>query len=447
MRKFRAALNFCQLKEIHLQNRKYTWSNERRRPTLVCIDMIFCNVRWDLAFENHSLHALSSSHSDHCPVLLAHQNGLRKPTPFKFENFWTKLPHFQDVVTAAWSQPTTHTEPFHRLSHKLHITGKALRKWSRSLISDVKLKLHMAQEVILRLDIAQENRDLSDSEHRLQNKLKKRILGWAVIEKARKRQSSRVTYLREGDANTKFFHIKANSRRRKNFIQRLKKGQGWAISHQEKQQVIHDHFSSIMADPPARSRDFNWDALCLPSVNLSSLDDPFTEQEVHAAIKQLPHDKAPGPDGYTGNFFKTCWNTVKQDLVAAINYFHMGRWANLSLLNKANIVLIPKKDGADLVTDYRPISLIHSFAKIISKILALRLAPKMHELISPCQSAFIKGRSIHDNFLYVRNIARRFHRNGTPSLLVKLDISKAFDSVRWDYLLSLMQHRGFPSAR
>ena len=181
MRKFRAALNFCQLKEIHLQNRKYTWSNERRCPTLVCLDRIFCNVRWDLAFENHSLHALSSSHSDHCPVLLAHQNGLRKPTPFKFENFWTKLPHFQDVVTAAWSQPTTHTEPFHRLSHKLHITGKALRKWSRSLISDAKLKLHMAQEVILRLDVAQENRDLSESEHCLRNKLKKHILGWAVF--------------------------------------------------------------------------------------------------------------------------------------------------------------------------------------------------------------------------------------------------------------------------
>ena len=53
------------------------------------------------------------------------------------------------------------------------------------------------------------------------------------------------------------------------------------------------------------------------------------------------------------------------------NNFHMERCANLSLLNKANIVLIPKKDGADSVTDYKPISLIHSFAKIISKILAL----------------------------------------------------------------------------
>jgi hypothetical protein len=61
-----------------------------------------------------------------------------------------------------------------------------------------------------------------------------------------------------------------------------------------------------MADPPARSQDFNWDALRLPTVNLSSLDDPFSEQEVLASIKQLPRDKAPGPDGYTGCFFKEC---------------------------------------------------------------------------------------------------------------------------------------------
>jgi hypothetical protein len=186
MRRFRAALNYCQLKEIHLQNRKYTWSNERRRPTLVRLDRIFCSEGWDLAFEHHSLHALSSLHSDHCPLLLAHQEGLRKPTPFEFENFSTKLPNFHEVVASAWFQPTTHTEPFHRLGHKLHVSSKALRKWSKSLISDAKLKLHMAQEVILRLDIVQETRELSESEHRLPSKLKKRILGWAVIEKAGK---------------------------------------------------------------------------------------------------------------------------------------------------------------------------------------------------------------------------------------------------------------------
>ena len=129
------------------------------------------------------------------------------------------------MVQKAWSQQTPHTEPFHRLGHKLFTTARALRDWSRNLILDARLKLHMAQEVILRFDIAQESRSLSDAEYRLRVRLKKRILGWAALEKARRRQSSRITYLREGDANTKFFHLKANARRRKNFIQRLKMDQ------------------------------------------------------------------------------------------------------------------------------------------------------------------------------------------------------------------------------
>jgi hypothetical protein len=63
-------------------------------------------------------------------------------------------------------------------------------------------------------------------------------------------------------------------------------------------------------------------------------------------------------------------------------------------------------------------------AKLFAKILALRLAPTMNETISKSQSAFIKGHNIHDNLFYVRNMERRYHRNKTPMLLVKLDISK-----------------------
>lgn len=69
----------------------------------------------------------------------------------------------------------------------------------------------------------------------------------------------------------------------------------------------------------------------------------------------------------------------------------------------------------------------------------------MAELVSNAQSIFIKTRSIHDNFLYARNLARRLHKGKTPSLLFKLDICKAFDTVKWEYLLELLQRRGFPS--
>ena len=217
------------------------------------------------------------------------------------------------------------------------------------------------------------------------------------------------------------------------------------MSHHEKQEIIHAHFSAMLAAPPSRTKDLRWDNLTFPAVELESLDTPFTEAEILNAIKQLPSDKSPGPDGFTGLFFKRCWPIIKPDVVAAVNAFYNNRCNDLNLLNKATIVLIPKKEGAEIIQDFRPISLIHAIAKIITKILALRLAPLMNDLTSHCQSAFIKGRSIHDNFMYVRNLARRFHRNKTPALLMKLDISKAFDSVRWDYLITLLQKRGFPT--
>ncbi len=134
-------------------------------------------------------------------------------------------------------------------------------------------------------------------------------------------------------------------------------------------------------------------------------------------------DKAPGPDGFTVNFFKTCWGIVK------LHSIHDQRCNDLNLLNSANTVLLPKKEGVESSTDNRPISLIHSIVKILFKVLALRLHLVMQSLISVNQSAFNRGRSIHDNFHYVQNMVRRCHRNKSPTLFFKLDISKAFDSV------------------
>ena len=71
-------------------------------------------------------------------------------------------------------------------------------------------------------------------------------------------------------------------------------------------------------------------------------------------------------------------------------------------LNQALLTLIPKRAGAAGLGDYRPISLIHLVAKIFAKMLSLRLAPRLNELVSPVQNAFIPGRSLHDNFMLVR---------------------------------------------
>ena len=159
---------------------------------------------------------------------------------------------------------------------------------------------------------------------------------------------------------------------------------------------------------------------------------------------QMPTEKAPGPDGFTWAFYRTCWPIIKSEVIASFHCLYNLHTGPLPKLNTATITLLPKKELAEGGKDFRPISLIHSFQKLVSKVLALRVAPLMDKLISNSQSAFIKKRCIQDNFLYVRNLARAYHRTKTLALLLKLDISKAFDLVSWEYLLELMEKRGFP---
>jgi hypothetical protein len=147
-------------------------------------------------------------------------------------------------------------------------------------------------------------------------------------------------------------------------------------------------------------------------------------------------------DGFTGRFYKVCWDIIKQDVMAAVSAVGSRKFVNFHVLNTAFITLIPKKDGVDQVKDFRPISLVHSFVKLITKILANRLAGRLHDMVSPNQSAFIKGRFIQDNYLLVQETARFLNQRKQPCLLRKLDISKSFDLVSWSFLLEVLHHLG-----
>lgn len=106
-------------------------------------------------------------------------------------------------------------------------------------------------------------------------------------------------------------------------------------------------------------------------------------------------------------------------------------------------VLLPKTPEAASITEFRPISLIDSLAKLIKKILADRLAQRLNELVFACQNAFVKKRCIHDNFIHVQSVIKDLHKAKRPTLFIKLDISKAFDLVSWVFLLEKMQALGF----
>jgi mannosylglycoprotein endo-beta-mannosidase len=329
------------------------------------------------------------------------------------------------------------------LHTKLSRTAKALRKWNERQVKWAKMVSSIADEMIFSLDVAQEDRVLTEQEMQLCTLLKSKLLGFAAIDRIKWRQRSRIMWIREGDANTKLFHLRANGRQRKNQIPLLIGPSGMVSKHDEKEEILLQHFKKLMGTSLPSDVDLNWDDLNLPSAALSHLDLPFSLHELKVAIGDMHAEKAPGPDGFIGGFFKKCWLIIGHDLLAAMNQMHSLKGDNWRLLNSASIVLLPKKNEAVEAKDYRPVSLMHSAAKNLCKMMANRLAPELHKLVSSGQSAFTKGRSIQDNFLYVRNVVKKAHKTKRPLIFLKLDIAKAFDSLNWGYLLRVLTQMGF----
>lgn len=239
------------------------------------------------------------------------------------------------------------------------------------------------------------------------------------------------------------FHLHARHGKRKVFIAKLNDTDRVVTTDEDKAEVLLDFYSNLIGTSGQRQQSLDLDALGMHVHDLEALDAPITEDEVWGVIKDLPSDKAPGPDGFTGRFYKACWPVFKGDIMAAISTVWRRDFRNFRLLNTAFITLLPQKEDASKAKDFRPISLIHSFAKLVTKLLANRLAGRLDEMVSKNQSAFIMGRFIQDNFMLVQQTARYLHSQKLPRVLLKLDISKAFDSVSWPFLMEALTKMGF----
>jgi hypothetical protein len=187
----------------------------------------------------------------------------------------------------------------------------------------------------------------------------------------------------------------------------------------------------------ASGSDFHWIYLVtVRRLDLPSLVVNFANEKHYTPLSPQGHDSYEEAIPHVKVL-------VQDHQKLAIITLQQGNSKGLGLLNAAYITLIPKKVGAVLAKDFRPISLVHNFAKLVTKILANRLAPLLDSMVATNQSAFTKGRCIHDNFILVQQTVKVLHRQKVPSLFLKLDISKAFDSVAWSFLLEVLSYLGF----
>lgn len=108
--------------------------------------------------------------------------------------------------------------------------------------------------------------------------------------------------------------------------------------------------------------------------------------------------------------------------------------------NATTLVLIPKIPNASRMNEFRPISCLNTLYKVIAKLLTSRLQKLLNQVISPAQSAFLPGRLLVENFLLATEIVHGYNwRNITSRGMLKVDLRKAFDSVRWDFIISALR--------
>jgi hypothetical protein len=140
-------------------------------------------------------------------------------------------------------------------------------------------------------------------------------------------------------------------------------------------------------------------------------------------------NKAAGPDKIPIEFYQTCWEIVKYDIIQLFDEFFKGK-IGISRINYGIITLLPKRSDASSIQQYRPICLLNCIYKLITKTLTLRVEEVADKLIHSNQSAFMKGRNIMSGVMILHEIIHETKQKKQIRIILKLDFEKAYDKVK-----------------
>jgi hypothetical protein len=430
MREFRETLSFCDLYDIGFVGTPWTWDNKQKgeRNVKVRLDRAVATPAWSSYFSEYRLRHISSSRSDHTPLLLSVEQAenCRVDRPIRrYEVAWEREPSLSAAVEEAWSRRVP-CQDLGDINSSLKEVMSGLYRWKavhfKSLSKEIKQKRDKLEELHGRND---------DSSSMEILKLTKEMDELLYREEIAWLQRSRITWLREGDQNTKFFHRQASKRQKKNKIRKLKRSDGsWTMDTRETENMTSAFFQNLYTKDDSVIPDGVTnlvEAVVTDAMN-EALCANYTEKEISDALFQIGPLKAPGPDGFPARFLQRNWGLFKEEVVAAVQlFFETGVMP--SEVNDTAIVMIPKKNEPKELKDFRPISLCNVTYKVVSKCIANRLRLILDEIIAPTQSAFIPGRLITDNALMAFECIHSIQTGGATRsnfCAYKLDMAKAY---------------------
>ncbi|XP_057760578.1 uncharacterized protein LOC130980956 [Arachis stenosperma] len=330
-----------------------------------------------------------------------------------------------------------------QFTDKLKALTIPLRNWHKAIFGDMDKKITKFEEEIKKNDDLVSNGVYDGTMEARRKALVTYCERWYVRKKIYWKQLSRSQQANEMDKNTRYFHNIASARRRNNRIDTLSIN-GRLVRNQARIKLaIKEYYNDLYHRDNSHMMAFR-DGLVSrieqeDSVNLEALP---TAEEIRKAVWDCESSKAPGYDGYNMNFIKRCWGEIGSEFTAAV----MGFFQSSRLPSDCNITwvaLAPKFIRVREIKDLHPISMFGCIYKVISKVLVRRMRLVMPVLVGETQSAFVKGRKLHDRALIECETVNWLKVRKKEAAIIKLDFQKAYDRVKWSFVEIVLQKMGF----
>ncbi|XP_070014295.1 uncharacterized protein [Nicotiana sylvestris] len=360
---FRHCINTCNLFDLGFKGSIFTWWNGRAEEDCIFkrLDRCLANVEFQQKFPGIEVQHLSKTGSDHSPIFL--KCDIETPPikkHFNFLNFWVEHATFKDVVKENWSADFS-ANPFILFNHKLKKLKKALSLWSKATFGDIFQKIASMEEVVMVHEVEFEANPTGMNRERL-HKVQAELIKCLALEEKYWQQKTGMTWFKEGDRNTKFFHAQI----------------------EEEQQIAEEA--------------------------IKFYEEQFTEEATPSSFDIVEH---------VPNLINTEQNAelIKQPTKEEVKVAVLGL----------------KGDSTE-------------GQMVISRVVHERLVKFLPSLILEEQAGFVKGRNIVENILLTQEIVTdiRLRSKAGPNVILKLDMTKAYNRISWLFLTKVLRKMGFP---
>ncbi|VFQ77313.1 unnamed protein product [Cuscuta campestris] len=320
----------------------FTWTGTRSLGRLwKRLDRVFINSHCLNSFEDITSQHLPRGTSDHCPILLKASNPIfTSPRPFRYINCWSKNHTFIKVLEGNWGKYCG--GGMKGLMDKLSKLSKVLQHWNKttfgnitSTVEALEKDLQQAEQEFDANPTPNNRAFMNEKRANLIHTTKNEFLFW--------KQKAGIKWLKEGDCNSSFFHAKIKEKRIHQKIHRIKDSNGnWLENTNDIQHEATNFFKALFSNHNCEGMNKFLDNIPLlvdDSINTTLTKFP-TEEEVKEAVWSLDPDSSAGPDGFTGDFYRQGWDTIKEDVIKAVQEFFLGIPIPKSM-GKTTIILIP----------------------------------------------------------------------------------------------------------